>query len=802
MADEIEQETVVPAAPRSWRGFLAATAVLLCVGLAIFWPFVFGDGVLLYRDIGSDSLTSYYVDFVHLSKYIRTEGFPSWSFHIGMGQDLAYATGFLLLEPVTWLPFRFIAQALVFQHLFKVLVTGLVFFRFLQLQRAPAPLAFLGSLVVAFSAYMTLGSCCYLFQDEVVVFAVLLLGAELALRRGRWLLLVFSVALVGLVNPFHLYLCALFLVCYVPLRLFVRSGWEPGLILKRSLALAALSALGVAFAAMITLPYLKVVLDSPRGAGATNSVSVLASLPVFSLESGAHYVTVLLRSFCNEFVGTGDAFRGWQTYIEAPQNYCGLICLLLLPQALLGGTRRHRVVVVLFLCGLVIPTAFPWFRYLFWLFKGPYYRTYSLFCVLGIVTLSLFAFRHYLERKSFSVWLLLAWAVVLAGVLFLPFAPLQNLIDPALRIAVIVCLFLYVTILLVGWLTNWRTLAGYLVVVVTAAELIYFNRISVAERNFMKKSELVDGIAAHADSIEAVADLKRDDNSFFRMTSLFGGEGGVRADLNEAMVLSYYSTSSYSSFNDSNYIRFLAAVEAMPTNQEIDARWAVGLVGNFLLSMFAGEKYALVEDPQPFQNVSQYELVRSYGSRSLFRNTLSLPLGLSYTRYLPESEFLQLPADGKEKVLLDVAVLDPASLGVAEGLTRVSASDLEKEFAASSIPAIVQQRRSSALYPRSFAQSRLVGDVRLDHDGILILQTPFNQGWHAFQDDRPVPVVRVDAGLLGLPVKAGEHKIELHYRNPWLWIGTVTTAVAAILLLLARWRWPRLPFPTRVIPAE
>lgn len=792
MADELENEAV-PAAPGSWRGSVTAGLILLGVGLAIFWRFVFGDGLLLYRDIGSDSLTSYYADFVHLSNYIRTDGFPSWSFHIGMGQDLAYATGFLFLEPVTWLPARFIAHALVFQHLLKVFLTGLLFFRFLQLQRAPAPVAVLGSLVVAFSAYMTLGSCCTLFQEEVVVFTALLLGAELALRRGRWLLLVISVALVGLVNPFHLYLCALFLVCYVPLRLFVRSGWEPGLILKRSLALAALSALGVALAAVITVPYLRVVLDSPRGgAGATNSLSVLASLPVFSLESAAHYVTLLLRSFCNEFVGTGDAFRGWQTYIEAPQTYCGLICLLLLPQALLSGTRRHRVVVGLFLLWLVIPTAFPWFRYLFWLFKGPYYRTYSLFCVLGVVTLSLFALRHYLESKAFSVWLLLAWAAALVGALFLPFAPLQNLIDPALRIVVFVCLFLYVAILLVGWLTNRRTLATYLIVVVTAAELIYFNRTSVAERNFVKKGELVDGVAARADSVQAVADLQRDDNSFFRTTSLFAGEGGVRADLNEAMLLGYYGTSSYSSFNDSNYIRFLAGVEAMPSNQEINTRWAVGLAGNFILSMFAGEKYALVEDPEPFQRGLQYELMRSYGSRYLFRNALSLPLGLGYTRYLPEREFLQLPIDGKEKAMLAVAILDPANLSAVEGLQPVTASDLEKEFAASSIPAIVQQRRTSALYPSSFAQSRLVGDIRLEQKGILVLQTPFNAGWHAFQDGQPVPVVRADVGLLALPVKAGEHRIELRYRNPWLLPGVALTGVSALVLAVLLWRKPRL----------
>src|SRR6476659_4228889 len=142
MADEIEHTEPIPPAPRSWRVY--AGLILLGVGLAIFWPFDFGDGVLLYHDIGSDSLTSYYADFVHLSNYIRTDGFPGWSFHIGMGQDLAYAIGYLVWEPVSWLPARFIANALVYQHLAKVVIAGLLFFRFLQLRSLPMGVALFG----------------------------------------------------------------------------------------------------------------------------------------------------------------------------------------------------------------------------------------------------------------------------------------------------------------------------------------------------------------------------------------------------------------------------------------------------------------------------------------------------------------------------------------------------------------------------------------------------------------------------------------------------------------------------------
>ena len=77
-----------------------------------------------------------------------------------------------------------------------------------------------------------MGSCWYWFADDVVCFAAILLGSELAIQRGRWLILVFAVALVGMITPFHLYLCYVFLLSYLPLRLFGQYGWQPQLVIS------------------------------------------------------------------------------------------------------------------------------------------------------------------------------------------------------------------------------------------------------------------------------------------------------------------------------------------------------------------------------------------------------------------------------------------------------------------------------------------------------------------------------------------------------------------------------------------
>src|ERR1700730_683926 len=132
------------------RPLLVLTGLcLLVVGAWIFRDFLFGNALLLYKDAGSDSINDYYPSFVHLSDYVHNQGLPSWSFYTGMGQDLSYLAGYLILEPVTWLPRTLIAQALVFQHLAKVLLAGVLFFCFLRMRGLHPAASLLGSLLLS-----------------------------------------------------------------------------------------------------------------------------------------------------------------------------------------------------------------------------------------------------------------------------------------------------------------------------------------------------------------------------------------------------------------------------------------------------------------------------------------------------------------------------------------------------------------------------------------------------------------------------------------------------------------------------
>ena len=53
----------------------------------------------------------------------------------------------------------------------------------------------------------------------------------------------------------------------------------------------------------------------------------------------------------------------------------------------------------------------------------------------------------------------------------------------------------------------------------------------------------------------------------------------------------------------------------------------------------------------------------------------------------------------------------------------------------------------------------------------------------------------MDVGLLGIGLDAGEHEVELHYRNPFLVPALGVTLASFFIICVGLWRWPRLLTP-------
>ena len=84
-------------------------------------------------------------------------------------------------------------------------------------------------------------------------------------------------------------------------------------------------------------------------------------------------------------------------------------------------------------------------------------------------------------------------------------------------------------------------------------------------------------------------------------------------------------------------------------------------------------------------------------------------------------------------------------------------------------------------------------DVTTPTDGLLVLSEIYYPGWRATVDGLTTPIMRVDYTLQGIPVLAGQHRIEVSYRPVTLiWGAVISIATLGALIAIGIWSWVRL----------
>ena len=92
----------------------------------------------------------------------------------------------------------------------------------------------------------------------------------------------------------------------------------------------------------------------------------------------------------------------------------------------------------------------------------------------------------------------------------------------------------------------------------------------------------------------------------------------------------------------------------------------------------------------------------------------------------------------------------------------------------------------------SFLETADAGNVTYSYDGCnsikitatsegdryLYIAVPYSEGWRATEGGKELTITRANQAFMMIPVSAGEHVIELHYRTPYLIQGTVLSAVS------------------------
>lgn len=773
--------------PRRALTFFTVLASLLAI--YIYRDFLTLNKLFLFKDIGSDTINSFYPRLVHLANYLRSNGLPRWSFNQGMGQSIfPESLGNPFEWPLLLLGADRLAYGIAYMEVVKVVLGGILFYLYLRLLSENVYVCMVGGLLYAFSGYMVLGGTWYYYSAQAVIIALLLYAFESYLQRGRWWVLPIGIALIAASFSFSLYTLAVFFLLYGVTRYIDQYGWRPAAMVVFSGKALGLAFLGAGIASVFLFANVQEMLHSQRISGEGSLVSLLMAQPVFSFASEGANFAAIMRAFSSNMTGIGSHYHGVQNYLEDPIFYCGLISLLLAPQVFVFLDYRRRMLYGAMAIVFALPVVFPYFRFAFWLFSGDYYRNLSIYIALVVMLFALKALGRILTTGRINLWLLATTLAILLSALLYPYDlsghDAAMTVNPLLKWITTGLLIVYAFLILGLARHETRNYAAVMLLLTVCGELVMTASMTVNDRPVITAQEFHARVGYNDYSVDAVDYLKKNDKGFYRIEKMYRSGVAIHTSLNDAKVQNYWGTSSYQSFNESSYLDFLDAVGMLTAeDNRLGRRWISGLIQRPLLLSFASVKYVLINNPKMLNQIvnSGFRKIGQVGDVFLVRNPFALPLGFTYDAYMPKSEFMRLPNAKKDIVLLKAAVLDVSQEAAEKDrYQHLDASDLAQGYSINDYVTDVKERARQSLNIDHFSQNEVSGTITLDKDRLLFFSIPYDKGWHAEVDGAPADLLHVNIGFMGVALTPGKHSVTLHYQQPYFWLE-----LSASLLSLA-----------------
>ena len=749
----------------------------------IFSDFISFKKIYLFRDIGSDSINIY---FPWLTNYSDINGVPGWSFSQGMGQNVFpiwlgdFFSDFLTLFDKSKIPY-----GLAFMEILKIFLSGLVFYKFLKEVKLSNFSALIFSILFSFSGFIILGGCWAIFSTEALYIAIILYGFERWLNHQKFFWFVFGIMCLAFLQPFLLLPYTIVMSTYICARYFDIHEVTSKTFFIFIIKTIGLASIGVAISCYQLLPDALQYLESPRVGGESSFFAKLQQQSMFGLADDALRFTTTFRAFGSDMIGTGSNFRGWQNYLEAPLFYCGIFCLVAFPQFFSSLTNRQKWFYGSITALFCTPILFPYFRYAFWAFSGDYFRAFSLVIVIFMVMFSARAISYIEKNNKINKVVLGVTVLVLLFLLYTPANQFKPAVNTSLRSIVTLLILTYAGLLYgLSTTTSFKSISKTVLIVLCFFEVAYFSSITVNKRDVVTGSMLKDKVGYNDYSVESIAYLKNIDKGFFRINKDYSSGLAIHSSINDAKVQNFYGTSSYYSFNQKNYIKFLGDLNVIDVKDENSTRWAKGLGDRPILFSLASGKYWLSKRTDRAVVNMGFDSIAKFGDVTVYKNKFALPFGFTYDKAIGEDEFKKLSPTQKDFCLLRACIIGNEDKSTFTFLKPFNVADTVAPITFDNYMAYVNELKKDNFVISKFTDNNIVGSVNVNEAKTLFFSIPFDEGWHVKVNGADAKLYRINAGLTGLPITKGNNKVELMFEPRLKKLGLNITISGLIILIL------------------
>lgn len=788
----------------------------------IFRDYLYGNDLMIFNDIGSDTWQQYIMNYTSIVNHLRDGSFSLWDFNNGLGINqfnfnlfdpflmLLYGVG-VVLGPAHMLLYINVIQIL------KIMVAAFAFYWFLSQFSFSVLSKMITSYAYALNGFLLVWGQHYQFGTVVIYFPLMLLFCEkfIQKKKGKALFPV-MVFLCGIYSVYFTYMCLAATGLYLLFRILMLDGltWKERI--QRFLLGCAEMIMGVGMSLVVFLPMAEVLLNvsSRLESDGTGLLDFLRQC--FTPYSRKFYLSMLKRMFSSNLQNGYGLAKGPQQYVmnyyEDPVLFCSTLAVFLNVQFLAvlrkaDMTKRAKRVLygvaALILVGTALPvggTVFNYFtlptqRYTFVLmtvflllmaWMWDYMRKggkLNLVLILAVTALMGWAYWCGYEQAGFQEYRTNILILTVTGILtavcltLLCFLKDTQIRDVILGVMGVV---LVVNVVSEGG-TNYQNRVTMKKTDVPAEVMVqetqrYEEMRTSDDKEIKYRAEIEKPQdffreMYRVDLADCLNYLKENDPTFYRVEKDYIS-GTVSMD---SSGQGYRGISTYNSVMNGNVKEFVETCypELFFADHNHYTFW--NNVDDNWLAAFLGVKYILSGNGEPDE--TKYKLLDQVGSLYIHENVLDAQTAHFYTQDISEESLKELCTEENREELLGeaIALEDGTEIGDASEIQTLKSKEQE-----------TAEQNSSVTLDAPQKDSVVTGSVHAEADGYALFMIPYEKGWSLTIDGEKAELLRGDIGFLACEVSEGDHTILLTFEAPGLKAGTIGSVLFWILFAQSR----------------
>ena len=340
----------------------------------MFRDYLFGNELMIFNDIGSDTWQQYIMNYTSIVNHLREGNFSLWDFSNGLGINmfnfnlfdpflmLLYAIG-VVLGPAHMLMYINVIQII------KILAAGMVFYWFLSQFTFSWQAKTVASYVYGLNGFLLVWGQHYQFGTAVIYLPLLLLFCEkfIQKKKGRALFPV-VVFLCGIYSVYFTYMCLAATGLYLLFRILMLEDMTWKERIQRFLFGCVEMLLGMGMSLVVFLPMAEVLLNVSSRLDSDGKGFSAFIQECFTPYSGKFYLSLLKRMFSSNLQNGYGLAKGLQkyamNYYEDPVLFCSAFAVFMNVQFLVilhrtEITKRAKRVLSVVAGLIIIGVAFP-----------------------------------------------------------------------------------------------------------------------------------------------------------------------------------------------------------------------------------------------------------------------------------------------------------------------------------------------------------------------------------------------------------------------------------------------------------